>query len=273
MVAFAVFFWAILPSPARANSCDPLNTDFDYSHYNSDLELIVEDLLSLPSGRVIVTGRYHDGKDTVHPVLLHTDDGVRWTSVLVPIAGADLAHLTSQDPDSVWGIARIRQEGLSYASYLLRSRDNGQSWCSRSIEDLRVLDEVEQLIFHDRSHGTLSFVETLSGTETTYETVDGGDSWSLLPRSTSDPPFLLLRLRNPGATFAYGRADGDGAPLTLVVRRTYHGDGFFAGSLTLSLFEGADSFVIDRKGFWWTSMAWARIPRWYRADGGRIEAR
>lgn len=191
--------WAIA-NPARAENCSPLPTEFDYSGYRGDAELLLEDIASLPSGRLFLSGRYIDAGNTIHPALLVSDDGKTWSTVLLPFSGAGLRLLRTQGTSAIWGVVSFRQEGSDVAELMLRSLDGGRRWCVVSLNGLMTLESVETFRFFDAQHGLIVFSETRFGIRRmVYHTSDGGDRWQpLWPSGVESDPDVETEFGYPG---------------------------------------------------------------------------
>ena len=191
LAAAVVFLMALAAAPtAQASSCKPVSGTFDYHGYLPEVELVVSEIATLPGNTTILGGQYHDGAQTVHPILLVKDaeDG-EWSRIRLPFGGAAIGHLTTIGTESVWAVVEFSQEGLQLAQALLRSRDGGRTWCAATLSGMTTLNATESLRFFDRDHGIIVFNDAPFGRETAvYQTSDGGDTWERLWDTNPAPP-------------------------------------------------------------------------------------
>lgn len=248
---------------AWAEGCSALPTGFDYSGYQSDVELVVEDIAALPSGRLFLAGRFVDDGTTIHPALLVSDDDQTWSTILLPFSGAGLRMLRTQGPSAIWGIASLRQEGLDLPEYMVRSLDGGHSWCGLPLGDSNLLDTVETFRFFDARHGLIVFAETPFGTgRTVYHTSDGGNRWlPLWPSSVESDPEVETDFGYPGAV--------DPPPHAPVWRREM---GMHRIDGLLRVRRDLGEYLIERYDYLdnpaWTELS--RIGRYYRIVDGNL---
>jgi hypothetical protein len=254
--------WAAA-TPALAESCSPLPTEFDYAGYRSDAELLLEDVASLPSGRLFLSGRYLDAGNTIHPALLVSDDGQTWSTVLLPYSGASLRLLRTQGTSAIWGIVSFRQEGSDVPELMLRSLDGGRSWCGVPLHDLITLESVETFRFFDARHGLIVFAETRFGVRRmVYHTADGGDSWlPLWPSDVESDPEVETDFGYPGLV---------NPPVHTPVWRQELGLHRIDGLLRVRRDDAA--YLVERYDYQ-SNMAWteiSRIGRRYRIVEGQL---
>lgn len=248
---------------AAAEGCSALPTEFDYSGYGREVELVVEDIAALPSGTLFLAGRFVDDGDTIHPALLVSEDDQDWSAVPLPYSGAGLRMLRTHGPSAIWGIVTLRQEGLDLPDQMVRSLDGGRSWCGTPLDDLDVLDSIETFRFFDARHGLIVFAETPFGSgRTVYGTSDGGDSWLPLWSQGVEPD------RNVETDFEY--PDTVDPPPHAPVWRRELGQYRIDGLLRIRL-DGS-GYAIERYDYL-DDPAWrevSRIDRRYRIIDGRL---
>ena len=163
--------------------------------------------------RVFVVGNLHSTAATLETVLLASEDGGRtWTEAASRIPSAGLDQIQFIDFEHGW-ISGQTLAALPRDAFFLISADGGKTWRRRPVfSELRV-GSIESFFFESKSAGTMS-IDRLQSADNgmryeLYETMTGGDSWSLrqvapkpiaAKRRPTDRP---VRLRTDSATKSY----------------------------------------------------------------------
>jgi hypothetical protein len=172
----------------------------------SDVELV--------NNRLFVSGNLHTATATLESVLLSSDDlGKTWTEPFERLPGAGLDNLQFIDFETGWVSGQIQQT-LPRDPFLLITTDGGKTWRKRPISGEPRVGAIEEFHFDSRTSGVLLLDKIQSGENgmrhELYETMTGGESWSLRQVSNKGIPWKYpkgqnteWRLRADAPTKAY----------------------------------------------------------------------
>jgi hypothetical protein len=157
------------------------------------------------ANRVFLTGNLHTRNATLFSILLMSDDGGRtWSEPHPRVRGAVLEQIQFIDLENGW-IGGQTVQPTPRDPFLLITHDAGKTWRMRPIfDESNRTGAIEQFWFDSRTSGSL-LVDRLQAGENgarheLYESMTGGESWSL--RQASASPIKLARGRpeptNPG---------------------------------------------------------------------------
>lgn len=146
--------------------------------------------------RLFVSGNLHTTDTTLASILLATEDGGKtWFEPVPRIRGAGLDQIQFYDLETGW-IAGHTLTTPPRDPFLLVTTDGGKSWRKRTIYPESRPGLIEAFWFESRTRGVMLLDRIQTGGEggryEMYETMTGGDTWSL--REVSREP---LRVRRP----------------------------------------------------------------------------
>jgi hypothetical protein len=156
--------------------------------------------------RIFLTGNLHTATTTIYSVLLSTDDaGKTWTEPhpRIRLGGLDLIQFI--DFQNGWISGGILQTAPR-DPFLLLTTDGGKTWHQRAIYDDSRVAVIERFWFDSKENGTLLIDARLEANRhELYETMTGGESWSL--KQSSATPIRFPKTTQPGASAWRVRAD------------------------------------------------------------------
>ena len=141
--------------------------------------------------KLFVTGNLHTPTSTVSSILLASSDGgVTWSEPHERIRGAALEQIQFVDHDNGW-IGGQNVQSTPRDPFLLITHDGGKTWQLRPIVDEpNRKGAIERFWFTSRTTGSLILDRMHAGESAArhelYESMTGGDSWSIL-RASADP--------------------------------------------------------------------------------------
>jgi hypothetical protein len=134
-------------------------------------------------------GNLHAGTVTLWSVLLASDDGGKtWTEPAERRRGAALDQV--QFPTNVAGFVSGYTAGaLPRDPFFLRTTDGGKTWTRHTILEDGSVGLIERFHFDSSTHGSalLDRGRPGAGRYATYETQDGGDTWTMRESSADKP--------------------------------------------------------------------------------------
>jgi photosystem II stability/assembly factor-like uncharacterized protein len=169
--------------------------------------------------RIFLTGNIHTGNTTLQSVLLATDDsGKTWTEPVPRMRFTALDQIQFVDFETGW-ISGANTQSTPRDPFLLLTTDGGKTWHQRPIYDESRSGVIEKFWFESKSSGTLLIDDRFENRHELYETMTGGESWSLRHTSTNSIRFPAIkgtainawRLRADAQThaFAVERSQGE----------------------------------------------------------------
>lgn len=158
-----------------------IETAFDYTNYRQQFELLIDSMTTLPGNMVFIGGRYHDGANTIHPVLLISrDSGKTWEhNNSFTFSGSGFQSFRTHGSLFVWGLVVFRQEGSEIPQYLVRSSDGGNTWQTIPVnlnQDIGTLCRIKNFNFFNPNNGII-ILAGIAGQTILYKTENGGDTW------------------------------------------------------------------------------------------------
>lgn len=146
-----------------------------------------------PAGaRLFVTGNLHTASSTISSVLLASDDGGKtWREPFERIPLAILDQIQFFDFETGWVAGQIVRP-LPRDPFLLLTTDGGKTWRRSPLFSESRIGVIEKFWFESRTEGALWLDRTQSGEFDAqyerYETMTGGESWSLRESSAKPIP-------------------------------------------------------------------------------------
>jgi hypothetical protein len=176
----------------------------------SDVELV--------NDRLFVSGNLHTGPATLESILLMSHDlGKTWTEPVDRIPGSGLDEIQFIDFEAGWVSGQIQQT-LPRDPFLLLTTDGGKTWRKRTVSGETRVGAVERFYFTTRTSGLLLLDKIQSGENgmrhELYESMTGGESWSLRQVSPTPIPF-----RYPKTQSADWRVRADAASKSYRIER------------------------------------------------------
>jgi photosystem II stability/assembly factor-like uncharacterized protein len=169
--------------------------------------------LETVANRVFLTGNLHTKNATLSSILLASDDGGRtWSEPHPRVRGAVLEQIQFIDLENGW-IGGQTVQPAPRDPFLLITHDAGKTWQMRPVfEESNRTGAIEQFWFDSRTSGSL-LVDRIQAGENgarheLYESMTGGESWSL--RQASASTIKLARSR-PESTNPDWRIRADAA--------------------------------------------------------------
>lgn len=169
--------------------------------------------------RIFITGNLHTANSTLYSILLATDDaGKTWTEPHPRLRFSALDQIQFIDFENGW-ISGANLLGAPRDPFFLLTTDGGKTWRQRPVYDESKLGVIEKFWFDSRSNGTMLIDARYEIRHELYETMTGGESWSL--RETNTKPIRFppnkgsvssaWRLRADGPTHSYSleRSQGE----------------------------------------------------------------
>jgi hypothetical protein len=165
------------------------------SHEGEEVDLWLEEMISLPGNTIILGGQYHYAPRTLHPTLLISQDGgLTWKEPdwVWQFEGCGILNLRKFGSTHIWGLVTYLVEGCSIPENLIRSTDGGKTWDVVSLGFFKQLNPLEwtgEFRFYDERHGLLT-IDGSTGILRTYTTTDGGLMWKELWNMNTDRKIL-----------------------------------------------------------------------------------
>ena len=149
--------------------------------------------------KIFITGNLHSQTVTLHSILLGTEDaGQTWSEPHPRIRFGGLDQIQFVDFQNGW-ISGATLQPTPRDPFLLLTTDGGKTWRRRPIYDDTRVAVIERFWFESRENGTMLIDSRLDkNRHELYETMTGGESWSL--RQASVDPIRFPRTREPGTS-------------------------------------------------------------------------
>lgn len=141
-----------------------------------------------PAGdSIFLGGNLHTPSTTLYSILLASSDvGKTWSEPHPRIRFAGLDQIQFFDAQTGW-IAGAGLQSTPRDPFFLLTTDGGKTWRQRPLFDETRVAVIERFRFDSRDNGTLLVDARLdNGHHELYETMTGGESWSL-KQSSADP--------------------------------------------------------------------------------------
>jgi len=168
---------------------------------------------------IFVVGNLHTVTTTLYGVLLMSGDGGKtWTEPNPRIQAAALDQIQFPDFQHGWASGET-VEPLPRDPFFLVTADGGKTWRRRLVFNEARSGSIQQFWFDSAKSGQL-ILERSQGVYETYETANGGDSWSIKESGTKNPKLA----KAPAQDSATWRVRADAASKTnRIERRTARG--------------------------------------------------
>ena len=160
--------------------------------------------------RIFAAGNIHTASATLFSVILGSDDnGHTWREVHDRIRGSGYDTIQFADADTGW-VSGLVTSPLPQDPFLLHTTDSGKTWRQSPIFSETRYGSIQQFLFTDKTSGSL-IIDHGSGSGSDryerYESLDGGDSWTV--KETSIKPLTLKRPANAPPAEWRVRADAN----------------------------------------------------------------
>ena len=166
--------------------------------------------------RIFLAGDIHTADATVQSILLASDDaGKTWVEPHPRMRFTALDQIQFVDFETGW-ISGANALSTPHDPFLLLTTDGGKTWRDRPIYDDARPGVIERFWFESRSNGALLVVARYENRHELYETMTGGESWSLRRTSADSIPFP----RSKGAPVNAWRLRPDAATHSFAVERS-----------------------------------------------------
>jgi len=166
--------------------------------------------------RIFLAGNIHTANTTLQSVLLSTDDsGKTWTEPVPRMRFTALDQIQFVDFETGW-ISGANTQSTPRDPFLLLTTDGGKTWHQRPIYDESRPGVIEKFWFESKSNGTLLIDDRFENRHELYETMTGGESWSL--RHASASPFRFPAIK--GGTINAWRLRADAQTHAFALERS-----------------------------------------------------
>jgi photosystem II stability/assembly factor-like uncharacterized protein len=168
---------------------------------------------------IFAAGNLHTLATTLYGVLLMSGDGGKtWTEPNPRVEGAALDQVQFPDFQHGWA-SGVTEEPLTRDPFFLVTADGGKTWSRRPLFSETRYGSIQQFWFDSAKSGQLIF-EPSQGSYETYETANGGDTWTIQEAGVKNPHLA----KAPAKDSATWRVRADGASKTnRIERRTARG--------------------------------------------------
>ena len=141
--------------------------------------------------KLFIAGNFHSANITLESVLLASDDaGKTWMEAHPRIRLADLEQIQFIDFENGW-ISGAYLQGVPHDPFFLITSDGGKSWRASPVFDDARAGVIERFQFDSKTSGTMLLDARLKKRHELYESMTGGESWSV--RQVSDKPIRWSR--------------------------------------------------------------------------------
>jgi len=149
--------------------------------------------------KIFLTGNLHTPTTTLYSILLATEDaGKTWSEPHPRIRLSGLDQIQFIDFQNGW-ISGANLQGAPRDPFFLLTTDGGKTWHQRPIFEETRVAAIERFSFDSRDNGSLLVDARLDNNHhELYETMTGGESWSL--KQASADPIRFPHAREPGAS-------------------------------------------------------------------------
>ena len=166
--------------------------------------------------RIFVSGDIHTASATLQSILLASEDaGKTWKEPHPRLRFAALDQIQFIDFETGW-ISGANTLSTPRDPFFLLTTDGGKTWRQRAVYDDSRTGVIEKFWFDSRSNGTMLVVARYENRHELYETVTGGESWSLR-HASSDP---IRFPGNPGPAISAWRLRADAQTHSFALERS-----------------------------------------------------
>ena len=166
--------------------------------------------------RMFLAGNIHTANATVQSVLLASEDaGKTWMEPVGRMRFTALDQIQFVDFETGW-ISGANTLSAPRDPFFLLTTDGGKTWRQRPIYDESRAGVIEKFWFDSRRSGTMLIDARYENRHELYETMTGGESWSL--RHASADPIVFPS--NRGIAVNAWRLRADAATHSFVVERS-----------------------------------------------------
>jgi photosystem II stability/assembly factor-like uncharacterized protein len=153
--------------------------------------------VDVAGNKIFLTGNLHTSNVTLYSILLATEDaGKMWGEPHPRIRFAGLDQIQFIDFQNGW-ISGANLQGAPRDPFFLLTTDGGKTWHQRPIYDETRVAVIERFWFDSRDNGSLLIDARLdNNSHELYESMTGGESWSLKQASASPIRFPHARELN-----------------------------------------------------------------------------
>jgi photosystem II stability/assembly factor-like uncharacterized protein len=156
--------------------------------------------------KIFVTGNLHTPMATLDSIFLASEDGGNtWTEPHPRMRSSGLDQIQFVDFQNGW-VSGANLQGAPRDPFFLITSDGGKTWRQQPIFEETRVSAVESFYFDTPMHGTVFIDATLdNGMHETYETQDGGNTWSVQPGAARAKQHAASgwRLRTDASTHSY----------------------------------------------------------------------
>lgn len=143
--------------------------------------------------RIFIAGNLHSATITLLSILLASDDaGKTWTEPQERLHFAGLDQIQFVDFEVGW-IAGHTVQGIPRDPFFLITGDGGNTWHRSPVFEDGRAGVIERFWFESRTRGTMLLDTRLRNRHELYESMTGGESWSL--QQVSEKPIPWPRSR------------------------------------------------------------------------------
>lgn len=136
--------------------------------------------------RIFLAGNFHSATVTLSSILLESDDaGKTWIEPYERVAQAGLDQIQFLDFETGWISGHVVQ-GIPRDPFFLITTDGGKSWRQSPVFEDGRPGVIERFRFESRTRGTMLLDTRLRNRHELYESMTGGESWSL-QQVSADP--------------------------------------------------------------------------------------
>ena len=144
--------------------------------------------------KLFVAGNLHSANVTLESLLLASDDaGKTWIEPHARIRTAELEHIQFIDFENGW-ISGTYLQGVPHDPFFLITSDGGKTWRPSAVFDDARPGVIERFQFDSKTSGTMLLDTRLRNRHELYESMTGGESWSV--REVSDKPIRWTRAQS-----------------------------------------------------------------------------
>jgi hypothetical protein len=149
---------------------------------------------------IFAAGNLHTLSTTLYGVLLASGDGGKtWSEPNPRIPAATLDQV--QFPDFQRGfVSGVSEEPLARDPFFLVTADGGKNWRRRSLFNETRYGSIQQFWFDSAKSGELVFERSQGSSSVyeTYETVNGGETWTIKETGSKPPRLVKAPMKDTG---------------------------------------------------------------------------
>jgi len=150
--------------------------------------------LETAGNKIFITGNFHSSSTTLYSLLLESEDaGKTWTEPHERIRFSGLDQIQFIDFQNGW-ISGASLQGAPRDPFFLITTDGGKTWRKRPVFEESRVATIERFVFESRENGVMLVDARLDNNRhELYESMTGGESWSLKEASASAIRFPKAR--------------------------------------------------------------------------------